>query len=76
VSILFGKSSRCIYWLIKEAVGIGLYPGTINQEDRFSPKQLVKVFCLFPEEEEEEEEEEGGGGGGGDGGGGEEEEKE
>jgi len=45
-----------MYWLIREAVGIGLHPGTRNQEDRYSPKQSVKVFHLFPEEEEEEEE--------------------
>ena len=56
MSILVSKS-RCIYWLIREAVGIGLHPGTINQEDRFSPRQSVEVFRLFPEEEEEEEEE-------------------
>jgi len=55
--IILVSKSRCIYWLIREAVGIGLHPGTINQEDRFSPKQSVKVFGLFPEE--------GGGGGGG-----------
>jgi hypothetical protein len=42
------SESRCIYWLIRETVGIGLHLGTIQQGDRFSPKKFMKVSPLFP----------------------------